>query len=272
MRNNPVHEQMSVTFAIHDSDLEAGSFRGMASVFNTLIDTWIPTRILPGAFSKTLQENVKRVKVLYQHNQDWPIGLPTKMEENGDGLLVEAKISPTTMGKDVLQLIRDGVLSELSIGFDPIKFTMIEETIESLRVQVRHISEVRLWEFSPVTFAANSRAGILSVNSLFSATRSSSDIELTPEVHALFKHVVEQLSPTTGVFDLCLFMIAAATEQFEGKMLSAKNKQLVMDVVDALNKLLKAAEPSKDDESKTLTAIEERLRALNLSYVDALRV
>jgi HK97 family phage prohead protease len=154
-----------VPFEVHRATkataLDKDSFRGMASVFDHLIDAFVPTRILPGAFTKTLKENRSRVKVLYQHNEDWPIGVPTKMEETRDGLLVEAKISQTERGKEALILIRDGVLDELSIGFDAVKWTMVNEPGLGA---VRHITELRLWEFSPVTFAANAKAKITSVN------------------------------------------------------------------------------------------------------------
>jgi uncharacterized protein len=141
--------------------LDANSFRGMASVFNHLIDAYVPTRIKPGAFAKTLKENAKRIKVLYQHNPDWPIGVPTRLEETADGLLIEAKVSQTERGKEALTLIRDGVITELSIGFDPIRHEMVNEGGIG---HVRHVSEVRLWEISPVTFAANSEARITDVN------------------------------------------------------------------------------------------------------------
>jgi hypothetical protein len=155
-----------VPFHVHRAStaptLDKDSFRGLASVFGHLIDTWVPTRILPGAFTKTLKENSKRVKVLFNHDPDSPIGIPTKMEETREGLLVEAKISQTEKGKEVLTLMRDGVLDELSIGFDVVKYSMADEGPLG---QVRHISELRLWEFSPVTFAANSQAKIIAVHS-----------------------------------------------------------------------------------------------------------
>lgn len=152
-----------VPFSLHGNNLPEGHIRGMASVFNTLIDASIPTRILPGAFTKTLRENGHRVKVLYQHNELWPIGVPTRMEETREGLLVEARISATTQGNDVLTLIRDKVITELSIGFNPIVATMVDEGPGVGRV--RHIKELRLFEFSPVSFAANKEARITNVNS-----------------------------------------------------------------------------------------------------------
>jgi HK97 family phage prohead protease len=164
------HEQLALRFALHDGNLPQNHFRGLASAYNTLIDAYIPTRILPGAFTKTLREDAHRVKVLYQHNTDWPIGIPTRMEETQEGLLVEAKISQTTMGQEVLTLIRDKVLTELSIGFDSTRHELVDEG-PSIG-QVRHIKELRLLEFSPVSWAANKDARISSVNSL---RRTSSD-------------------------------------------------------------------------------------------------
>jgi HK97 family phage prohead protease len=157
-------EHLASAFTVQSASPDTGTFRGMASVFNTLIDTWVPTRIKPGAFANTIVANKSRIKVLYQHNADWPIGVPTKMEETERGLYVEAKISPTTMGTDVLQLLRDKVITELSIGFDPVRVEMVNETINGVTVQVRHLREVQLWEFSPVTFAANRDAVVSAVH------------------------------------------------------------------------------------------------------------
>ena len=155
-----------VPFDVHRASmaptLDKDSFKGFASVFGNLIDAHVPTRILPGAFAKTIKENKHRVKVLFNHDADSPIGVPTRMEETHDGLLVEAKIAPTAKGQEVLTLIRSGVLTDLSIGFDPIKYTMVDEGTLG---QVRHISELRLWEFSPVVWGANSQAHITAVHS-----------------------------------------------------------------------------------------------------------
>jgi HK97 family phage prohead protease len=266
-------EQMSVAFAIHDPALKDNSFRGMASVFNNLIDAYIPTRILPGAFTKTLQENTKRIKVLYQHNPDWPIGLPTKMEENADGLLVEARISDTTMGRDVLTLLRDGVITELSIGFDPVKHTTVEENIGGMRMMVRHITECRLWEFSPVTFAANSKATISNVNSLFSALRSDRDVELVPETYSLIHAIVEQLTETPDADPVDILKMAASRlmETHECKVLSAKNLALVKDCRDMLTRLVDAAEPPKEGQQAStgaLTAVNDALRNLDIMALE----
>lgn len=144
---------------------ETNEFGGLASAFGVQIDSWMPTFIEPGSFKNTLADSSQRsrVKVLYQHSFYSPIGVPTLMEEVKEGLLVMGRVSETQLGKDTLLLMRDGVINEMSIGFDPVEFFFKENKEKEL---CRHITECRLWEFSPVSFGANKGAKIQVVNSL----------------------------------------------------------------------------------------------------------
>lgn len=110
--------------------------------------------IEPGAFTKTIAEGWERVKILALHNDCWlPIGRPLELREDSNGLFIKAKISDTSMGRDIKVLLKDGVLNELSIGYDPIVFDYDENGI-------RHLREVKLWEVSVVTWAMNPEATI----------------------------------------------------------------------------------------------------------------
>lgn len=129
-----------------------GIFSGYAAVFDN-IDSGGDI-IEPGAFTKTLAEGWDRVKILALHNDCWlPIGRPIELKEDENGLYISAKISDTAMGRDVKILLKDGVLSELSIGYDPIIFDYDENGL-------RHLREVKLWEVSVVTWAMNQEAVI----------------------------------------------------------------------------------------------------------------
>jgi HK97 family phage prohead protease len=130
-------------------------FEGYASYFNN-IDSYGDV-IQKGAFTKTLQDNKNRIKILWQHNTSEPIGLPTKMIEDENGLFVEGKISMTETGKKAMTLMRDGVITEMSIGYDVIK--------DDFKDNKRILKELRLWEFSPVTFGANDKARITGAKS-----------------------------------------------------------------------------------------------------------
>lgn len=114
-----------------------------------------------GAFTKTIDEGFKngRVKMLWQH--DAPLGMPSEMFEDDRGLYVKGKISRTQLGDEALELMRDGVVDRMSIGFS-IPQNKSGFTDEGVRI----ISEVKLFEFSPVTFPANEAAHILAVKSL----------------------------------------------------------------------------------------------------------
>ena len=75
------------------------------------------------------------------------------LKEDTKGLYFEARISDTALGRDVKTLIRDGVLTEFSIGYDPIEF-------EFDATGIRHLRKVKLWEISIVTWAMNPEATV----------------------------------------------------------------------------------------------------------------
>lgn len=136
--------------------LNDNTFEGYASYFGN-IDSYDEI-IVNGAFKKTLQENKNRIKVLWQHDTSEPIGKPIMMEEDSQGLYVKAMVSMTDIGKKAMTLMKDGVVDEMSIGYDVIK--------DEYKGNKRMLKEVRLWEFSPVTFGANDKAKITQAKSI----------------------------------------------------------------------------------------------------------
>jgi HK97 family phage prohead protease len=108
-----------------------------------------------GAYKKTIQENRNRIKYLYQHDLDKPLGKMLMLEEDQKGLMFEAEVPKTQLGKDVLQLMMAGVITENSVGIMPIQ--------REMKNGYREISEVKLYEVSAVTLAANDQAMILDV-------------------------------------------------------------------------------------------------------------
>lgn len=172
-------QRKRVAFKIKGVDVQAGTFSGHAAIFNIPDDGDPPDIMLPGAFTKTIREwgptGANRIKILALHRTDWlPIGAPAVLQEDAAGLFFEGKISDTSLGRDVLTLLRDGVLTEMSIGFDVIKH-------ESDRGRgMRLLHEVRLWEISPVTWAMHPMAAIDDVKSIRSMReRDLYDLALT---------------------------------------------------------------------------------------------
>lgn len=136
-----------------DADEKAGIVKGYGSIFgNVDSDGDI---INKGAYRKTVEENGNRVKYLYQHDMDKPLGKMRELYEDEKGLVFEAEIPKTQLGKDVIELMKSGVITENSVGIIPVKKEMVEGH--------RHLNEVRLFEISAVTLAANDQAMILDV-------------------------------------------------------------------------------------------------------------
>ena len=150
--NNIIFKQ-SPMGEIIDADEKAGIVKGYASVFNNVdSDNDI---IKSGAYKKTIAENGRRVKYLYQHDMDKPIGKMVNLEEDDKGLVFEAEIAKTQLGMDVIELIKAGVITENSVCILPIQKEMVNGR--------REINEVKLYEVSAVTLAANDQAMILDV-------------------------------------------------------------------------------------------------------------
>ena len=166
MENN--HEQKKLQFKIDSFNEEEGIFSGYGAVFGN-IDSGGDI-IEPGAFTKTLAEGWERVKILALHNDCWlPIGRPLELREDVNGLFLSAKVSDTSMGKDIKVLLKDGVLNELSIGYDPVVFDYDSDGI-------RHLREVKLWEVSLVTWAMNPAAMVTGYKSMEGAVSQMRNI------------------------------------------------------------------------------------------------
>jgi len=102
---------------------------------------------LPGAFDGVTRA-AHRVKLLMGHDsKGLPLGRATTLREDASGLYGEFRVSKTDIGDQALELVRDGVLTNLSVGFQPLKDNRRRDGIVE-RVKA-HLAEVSL-----VTFGA----------------------------------------------------------------------------------------------------------------------
>lgn len=138
---------------IADIDEKMGIVKGYGSYFgNKDSDGDV---IAKGAYQKTIKENGERVRYLWQHKMDKPIGKIKEMYEDDKGLMFVAEIPKTTLGNDALELMKAGIVTENSVGILPIQ--------KQMKDGFREITEVKLYEISAVTLAANDQAKILDV-------------------------------------------------------------------------------------------------------------
>lgn len=162
MKKENVMEIKAIGFDDSQVDMVERTFKGYASTFGNVDE--VGDIIEAGAFTKSIMERgpsgTKQIKVLWQHDE--PLGMPILMQEDSKGLYVEAKISKTRLGDEALELMRDGVVDRMSIGFSiPQGKSEWDDTMG-----VRKIKEVKLFEFSPVTFPANEMAVVTGVKNL----------------------------------------------------------------------------------------------------------
>lgn len=168
-----------------------------------------------GAFRKTINERANQIKLLWQHYE--PLGKPLRMSEDSKGLHVEAYISKTTLGNDALELVRDGVIDRMSIGYDVVKDEYKSDT------NTRHLKELKLYEFSLVTFPANEEAAVTGVKQMEN---------------------LQQILQKAGAADVTRLLK-------EGRKLSRANEELIKNAIEALEAVLELGEPDDDEGEKS---------------------
>ena len=92
------------------------SFSGYASTFGNVDEGG--DVVMRGAFRESL-EHRPNPKLLWQHDVGEPLGKVVNLREDERGLFGEFKISRTTRGQDAYQLLKDGAIDSMSIGYIP---------------------------------------------------------------------------------------------------------------------------------------------------------
>ena len=92
-------------------------------------------------------------------HESLPIGRALAFTDTQAGLEAELRVSKTKLGDDVLELVRDGAATGLSVGFIP-----VEDRWDSGRTRVERV-KARLVELSVTAFPAYMDARVLAVRS-----------------------------------------------------------------------------------------------------------
>lgn len=150
-------EYKSAKMDIKDLDMSKNIISGYASVFGN-VDQGNDIMV-KGAFSKSIMENgpegKNRILYLEQHKlTEEPLGSIVELKEDDYGLKFTAKIANTRKGKDYMELIKMGAISENSVGFRKLQY-------EPNTHGGNDIKEVALWEISAVNIAMNEAAIIM---------------------------------------------------------------------------------------------------------------
>jgi hypothetical protein len=256
--------------------IEDRTVTGIASVMGVLDDG--RDVVWPGAFSKTLNENARRIRHLWQHQADEPpiavvkaireIGrkelpadLTKQFPEASGALEVTREYLTTARAEEVFQGIKSGAIGEMSFGYDIIK----KDYEVKDGVSIRNLREVRLWETSDVQWGMN--PATRAVKSLFwdlaYALRTGQDItnllqagqsltsdDLTQIQEAI--NVLLALVATAEPSDDALYGMMSALGNHlsklagvghkEGRMISAANMAKLKDIMASLESSLSTLE------------------------------
>lgn len=150
-----------------------------------------PTEIAPG-FVETIHSGALTpreggVKLFSEHCD--VIGVVTDTREENGALMIDARISDTQIGRDVRQLIADGALTQMSIGFLPADDGQtITRTDAGIDVTV---TRATLYEVSVVPFPAYEDTAITD-------QRSNTAIEEMKENNAMAETAIDKLDDAIG--------------------------------------------------------------------------
>lgn len=149
--------------------------------------------VAPGAFAEAIARHAsgeRRVRFLYQHSWDAPIGRVEEMKEDEKGLWTRSYTSETSQGNDVLTLVKDGALDSFSIGFYIRGYEIIERPDKTW---LRKLTKIDLWEYSVVTFPANIYARIDEVKAFRAGVKNNQPTTDMRALNAAYAHALADL-------------------------------------------------------------------------------
>lgn len=208
MRTDRGVERKVLSFEMKGGAMES-EIQGYASAFNNLDD--VGDIVAPGAFSESLGAFVSG-GFIGGLNHDWdnPIGRPIEAREDAKGLWIRGAISDTEAGRDCHVLMKDGVVTKLSIGFRTLEQVYLDSAAAALDYWrsvgyspssdefrraaqgARLITKAQLIEVSPVTVPANPLAEITAVKATGEGVETGRDE--AKQLHLAFLHTALRMA------------------------------------------------------------------------------
>jgi uncharacterized protein len=135
---------------------EDGTFEGYGSTYLNV--DLVGDRVMPGAFTKSLQDAGGQIPLLWSHDAAQPIGV-ARLADSSKGLHVSGKlVLGVARALEIYELLRAKAIKGLSFGYDCIKSRMASDG-------ARELLEVKLYEVSLCAVPANPMAQVTAVKS-----------------------------------------------------------------------------------------------------------
>lgn len=184
------------SFEVRAADDDARTFTGIGVPYGEVIDLmgWRE------AFDPDSVSDADDALILWRHDE--PIGRVTAVRSLDTGLEVTGSLSDTERGREAQQLLRDGVIRSMSIGFRPLDYRVESDDDGEVIVYTR----VRAHEFSLVPFPAYTGATITDV-------RNRPDERNQTMTDTLTRADLDPLMDRIEDFDRSLTRIESATQR-----------------------------------------------------------
>ncbi len=153
-------------FEIKDakSDDDFGRFEGYASTFGN-IDQGFDI-VDKGAFARSVKNQKGKFPILADHDWTSHIGYNEQASEDETGLFVKGSINMKVQkGVEKFALAKQALALSTRMGLS-IGYTTIQSQPDDENPRVRHLTELKLWEYSFVTFPMNVSAMVTTAKSL----------------------------------------------------------------------------------------------------------
>ena len=172
-------EYHSYEFKLNDVS-DSGQFQGYAATFGN-VDLGNDV-VEPGAFEQSLRDTGGKIPILDHHNPAQQIGWNLEAREDAFGLFVRGQLDLNVQAArerhSLMKLAAQvGGRSGLSIGFQTVR-----DEPDAENFKIRRLQEVRLMEYSLVTFPMNPEAGVTRV-------KLSPPPTLQDSLHTLLTHL-----------------------------------------------------------------------------------
>jgi hypothetical protein len=140
-------------YEIKEAKAEDGVIEGYASVFENVDNS--SDRMMKGCFSRYLteQKDNNLIKLTYNHRD--VIGKTIDVTEDDSGLFFRGQILKTSKGLDVLELVKGGALSHMSI-----KFAFRKDGFTKNEFGGRDFKEVKIMDCSVVDWPDNEMTSV----------------------------------------------------------------------------------------------------------------
>ena len=141
-----------------------GRFEGYASTFGNM-DLGFDV-VDKGAFKSTIRQSKGRFPILADHNWEAHIGYNETAQEDDKGLYVVGAINlKVQKGSEKFALAKQALGLKTRMGLS-IGYTTIQAKQDDENPRVRRLTELKLWEYSFVTFPMNVEAMVTTAKSL----------------------------------------------------------------------------------------------------------